>query len=156
MFVLQGYHNGAAKGSAAAPGGGQAPPGKEKARGPEGPRACRRKISEEFVQLSLDLGHLFDVRVAVELAARDDHLDLAQRLEAVQRVVGGDDQVSRDDPGRRHEEHQPGGGPEQVEDDRQREDRDVGDAMEMSAAAVKSLLSRARETLRVQLEAYVK
>jgi RNA polymerase sigma-70 factor (ECF subfamily) len=33
---------------------------------------------------------------------------------------------------------------------------DIGAAMEMSAAAVKSLLSRARENLRVKLEAYVK
>ena len=33
---------------------------------------------------------------------------------------------------------------------------DIGAAMEMSAAAVKSLLSRARENLRTRLEAYVK
>jgi len=33
---------------------------------------------------------------------------------------------------------------------------DIGDAMEMSPAAVKSLLSRARENLRAQLEPYVK
>jgi RNA polymerase sigma-70 factor (ECF subfamily) len=33
---------------------------------------------------------------------------------------------------------------------------DIGDAMEMSAAAVKSLLSRARENLRIKLEPHVK
>lgn len=33
---------------------------------------------------------------------------------------------------------------------------DIGEAMEMSAAAVKSLLSRARESLRAKLESYVK
>ncbi len=33
---------------------------------------------------------------------------------------------------------------------------DVGDALELTPAAVKSLLSRARETLRVRLEAYIK
>jgi RNA polymerase sigma-70 factor, ECF subfamily len=33
---------------------------------------------------------------------------------------------------------------------------DIGEAMEMSPAAVKSLLSRARENLRIQLEQYVK
>jgi len=32
---------------------------------------------------------------------------------------------------------------------------DIGAAMDMTAAAVKSLLSRARESLRIKLEAYV-
>jgi RNA polymerase sigma-70 factor (ECF subfamily) len=33
---------------------------------------------------------------------------------------------------------------------------DIGDTMNMTAAAVKSLLSRARESLRTKLESYVK
>jgi RNA polymerase sigma-70 factor (ECF subfamily) len=33
---------------------------------------------------------------------------------------------------------------------------DIGDAMEMSPQAVKSLLSRAREALRTKLESYIR